>query len=105
MPNAVLIIGANGRLGQVLVSAFADAGWRVAAHARREPRTPAPLGTRFVRASLGDPAALAEETGSADVVVHAANPPYTRWQRESMLLAQSAIDTARRLCAAGARRG
>jgi nucleoside-diphosphate-sugar epimerase len=97
MANSVLIIGANGRLGQVLASAFAEAGWQVAAHVRREPRAPARPGTRFVRASLGDPAALAEETGGADVVVHAANPPYTRWQRESMILAQGAIDTARRL--------
>ena len=28
----------------------------------------------------------------ADVVVHAANPPYTRWQRESMILAQGAAE-------------
>jgi nucleoside-diphosphate-sugar epimerase len=54
---------------------------------------------RFVRAALGDPAALAEEAGRADVVVHAANPPYTRWKRDSMLLAQGAVDTARRLSA------
>ena len=97
MANSVLIIGANGRLGQVLASAFAQAGWQVAAQVRRGPRMPARPGTRFVRAPLGDPGALAEETGRADVVVHAANPPYTRWQRESMLLAQGAIDTARRL--------
>ncbi|HEY7759283.1 MAG TPA: NAD-dependent epimerase/dehydratase family protein [Burkholderiales bacterium] len=99
MPNSVLIIGANGRLGRVLASAFADAGWQVAAHVRREPGGHARPGVRFVRAALGDPAALAEEAGRADVVVHAANPPYTRWKRDSMLLAQGAVDTARRLSA------
>jgi nucleoside-diphosphate-sugar epimerase len=97
MPKSVLIVGANGRLGQVLASAFAEAGWQVAAHVRREPGGPTRPGLRFVRAPLGDPAALAEETGSADIVVHAANPPYTRWKRESMILAQGAMDTARRL--------
>jgi nucleoside-diphosphate-sugar epimerase len=97
MPKSVLIVGANGRLGQVLASAFAEAGWQVAAHVRREPGGPARPGLRFVRAPLGDPAALAEETGSADIVVHAANPPYTRWKRESMILAHGAMDTARRL--------
>lgn len=97
MPQSVLIIGANGRLGRVLASAFADAGWQVAAHVRREPAGHARPGVRFVRAALGDPAALAEECGRADVVVHAANVPYTRWRRDAMPLAQGAVDTARRL--------
>ena len=64
MANSVVIIGANGRLGQVLASAFAQAGWQVAAQVRRGPRIPARPGTRFVRAPLGDPAALAEETAA-----------------------------------------
>ncbi len=99
MPQSVLIIGANGRLGRVLASAFADAGWQVAAHVRREPAGHARPGVRFVRAALGDPAALAEEAGRIDVVVHAANVPYTRWRRDAMPMAQGAIGTARRLSA------
>ena len=98
MPQSVLIIGANGRLGRVLGSAFAEAGWRVVAHVRRQSAD-ATSGVRFVRAPLDDPAALAAETGGADVVVHAANPPYTRWKREAMTLARGAIDVARRLSA------
>ena len=97
MPKSVLIIGANGRLGQVLVSAFLAQGWQAIGQVRREPAGPARPGVRWVRAPLSDPAALAEEVGRAEVVVHAANPPYMRWQREAMPLARGAIDVARRL--------
>jgi nucleoside-diphosphate-sugar epimerase len=97
MPKSVLIIGANGRLGQVLTGAFLAQGWQTIGHVRREPAGQPRPGLRWVRAPLSDPSALAEEVGRADVVVHAANPPYTRWQRESMPLARAAIDVARRL--------
>jgi nucleoside-diphosphate-sugar epimerase len=51
----------------------------------------------WVRESLVEPAALATAAGAADVVVHAVNPPYTRWHKEALPLARKAIETAKRL--------
>ena len=41
MSKTALIIGANGRLGRVLASAFLAAGWRVLAQARHRPTSAA----------------------------------------------------------------
>jgi nucleoside-diphosphate-sugar epimerase len=97
MSKIALVIGANGRLGQVLTSAFLGGGWRVLAQVRRAPTRPAEPGLQWLQAPIGDPAALAEAARAAAVVVHAANPPYTRWPAEAMPLARNAMDTARRL--------
>jgi len=97
MSKIALVIGANGRLGQVLTSAFLADGWRVLAQVRRAPSRPAEPGLQWLQAPIDDPAGLAETARAADVVVHAANPPYTRWAAEAMPLARNAMDTARRL--------
>lgn len=97
MSGSVLVIGANGRLGRVLCAAFAAQGWKVVGQIRRDPARDAPAGVVWVRESLDDPAALATAAGAADVVVHAVNPPYTRWRTEALPLARKAIETAKRL--------
>jgi len=97
MSKVALIIGANGRLGQVLTSAFLSGGWRVLAQVRRQPSRAAEPGLQWLQIPIDDPAGLAEAARAADVVVHAANPPYTRWKTEAMPLARKAMDTARRL--------
>jgi len=97
MSKSVLIIGANGRLGQVLVDAFLTNGWRVAGQLRRRPARCDEPGLRWLQVPLDDPHALAEAAGRIDVVVHAANPPYTRWKRDAMPIARRAMETARRL--------
>lgn len=97
MSKSVLIIGANGRLGQVLVDAFLTSGWRVAAQLRRSPARPDEPGLRWLQVPIDEPPALAEAAGRVDVVVHAANPPYTRWKRDAMRIARQAMETARRL--------
>ena len=97
MARSVLILGANGRLGQVLACAFVDAGWRVHGQVRREPPPGSPQAVHWLRAGLDAPAKLAEATGSADIVVHAVNPPYPAWHAHALPLAQSAIATARAL--------
>jgi nucleoside-diphosphate-sugar epimerase len=97
MQKSALIIGANGRLGRVLLDAFHAQGWQAIGQVLREPAAGARPGVRWLRAPLSEPQALADEAGRADVVVHAANPPYTRWARESLPLARGAIEAARRL--------
>ena len=97
MGKSVLIIGANGRLGQVLAAAFLAHGWRVVGQVRRDPAQAAQPGMHWAQAPIDNPVGLADAAGGIDVVVHAANPPYPRWQQAAMPLAQRAMETARRL--------
>lgn len=91
MPT-VLILGAAGRLGQVLVPAFAAAGWRVLAQSRK------PLPTELLRLSgvqqlacdALDRAQLQAGARGASVVINALNPLYHQWERLALPLAQAA---------------
>jgi nucleoside-diphosphate-sugar epimerase len=101
MPSTVLILGAAGRIGSALTTAFADAGWNVRAQSRKP--LPASAGRRStietVHCDALDAAALRTAARGAGVVVHALNPPYTQWDRLALPLADAAISAAR---AAGA---
>jgi nucleoside-diphosphate-sugar epimerase len=94
--HTVLVLGANGRFGQSAVQAFAAAGWRVLAQARRAPAT-LPAGAVHVAAALDDTAALATAAAGAHAVIHAANPPYTEWARQMLPLARQGMAVAQRL--------
>ncbi|MCB5943894.1 NAD(P)-dependent oxidoreductase [Acidocella sp. KAb 2-4] len=68
------VTGGTGFLGVHLVTALAQAGFRLRLLARRAPAHPAFTGLTFatLRGSLEDEAALAELVRGADVVIHAA---------------------------------
>lgn len=97
MTSTVLILGAAGRIGQVLAQAFADAGWTVRAQARKA--LPSALaqrdGVQWVQCDALDATALGQAARGADVVVHALNPVYTQWDKLAMPLAEAAINAAR----------
>ena len=97
MPPTVLILGAAGRIGQVLTQAFAGAGWSVLAQARKP--LPAALAQRArvhpVRCDATDMATLITAAQGATVVVNALNPPYTEWGRLALPLADAALAVAR----------
>ena len=97
MSSTVLILGAAGRIGQVLASAFADAGWQVRAQARKA--LPDALAQRprvqAVRCDATDQAALIDAAQGASVVVNALNPLYTEWDRLALPLADAALNVAR----------
>ncbi|MBC7733982.1 MAG: NAD(P)H-binding protein [Bacteriovorax sp.] len=97
MASTVLILGAAGRIGQVLASTFADAGWAVLAQARKP--LPAALAgrprVRPVRCDATDVAALSAAAQGATVIVNALNPLYTEWARLAQPLADAALDAAR----------
>lgn len=98
--NTVLILGANGRLGQAATQAFARAGWRVLAQMRRAPVGPAnalPAGAQALVCALHDCGALAAQAGGASVVLHAVNPPYTRWSTQALPLLRQGLALARTL--------
>ena len=94
--RTVLILGANGRFGGAAVAAFAAAGWRVLAQARR-PQAGLPAGAEALSLPLDDPDALAAAARGAEVVVHAVNPPYDWWDAEILPLARQGLDVAERL--------
>lgn len=97
MTSTVLILGAAGRIGQALVTAFADAGWAVRAQARK-PLPPALAGhprVQAVRCDALDPSALRDAARGAQVAIHALNPPYTEWDKLALPLADAAIAAAR----------
>ena len=102
MAKTVLVLGANGRLGQALTRAFSAAGWCVLAQARRPlDFTHAGLRhVRHVRAGLDDSEALLREARAADVVIHALNPAYHRWPIDALPLLRQGMAVARQLGAA-----
>jgi nucleoside-diphosphate-sugar epimerase len=93
----VLILGANGRLGHAAMQAFADAGWNVLAQVRRPLAQPVPARVQQLTVPLADTAALVAQAAGARVVLHALNPPYTRWAQELLPMARQGIDVASRL--------
>ena len=97
MSERVLILGANGRLGRTLVTAFAEAGWTVFAQARRPLAFPVVGDVRTVLTGVTDTDRLAAEVQGASVVVHAMNANYTRWTTEALPLAHAAIAVTRKL--------
>lgn len=93
-PATVLVLGANGRLGRAAVLAFAAAGWRVRAQLRRPPRAPLPDGVGTVIADALDLPRLQPAAAGAQVIVHALNPDYTRWDRLLPPLTAAVIELA-----------
>lgn len=95
--STLLILGASGRLGQVLALAFADAGWSVRAQARKA--LPAALGAHprvdAVRCDAIDVGALNAAAQGVSVVVNALNPVYTEWDRLALPLSDAALQVAR----------
>ena len=97
MTSTVLVLGAAGRIGQVLSMAFADAGWSVRAQSRkplpdalaRHPQVQA------IRCDALEADALRVAARGTSVVIHALNPPYTDWDRLALPLVDAAIGAAR----------
>lgn len=88
-----LVLGANGRLGRCLIEAFVRAGWDAVGQVRRPSDSVLPH--KQIQLPVDQTEALLQAAGSVDVVVHALNPPYTRWQQDAMPLTDAAIAIAR----------
>ncbi|MFT3818777.1 MAG: NAD-dependent epimerase/dehydratase family protein [Rubrivivax sp.] len=97
--STVLILGAGGRFGAAAVQAFADAGWTVLAQQRKTASQPLPANARLLQQGLDDAPALAQAAAGATLVIHAVNPPYTRWEQELLPLFRQGLAVAERLSA------
>ena len=93
----VLVLGANGRLGRAVATAFADAGWQVVAQARRPGIDHCNSRIRFIAVDVHDVAAMVQAAEGSNVVVHAINPLYSQWESMVLPLATAAMDIAQGL--------
>ncbi len=77
--KTVLVLGAAGRLGLAATKAFVHAGWTVWAQARK-PIQGLPRGrVKVLQADVLEIDRIIESCGKVDVIVHAINPDYARW--------------------------
>lgn len=95
MPT-VLILGAAGRIGRSLALAFARAGWRTLAAARK-PLPEELAGVEALRLDALQVDELVAAAAGASVVVNALNAPYHRWDELALPLARAAQAVALRL--------
>ncbi len=92
-PRTVLILGANGRFGRAAVGAFRAAGWQVRAFVR--PGRTLPSDVVRIEGDAFQAADVAAAAQGADVIVHALNPPYTKWRTDLPRLAANVLAAAR----------
>ena len=94
MKGRILILGAAGRLGRASARAFRDAGWTVVSLVRPGAGWRAEPNTIVVEDDGLHREAVLEAAPGADVVLHAMNPPYVAWQKDTLALADIAIAAA-----------
>lgn len=94
--STVLILGANGRLGQACTEAFAKAGWKVIAQARKALTIALPAGATALITSNDPVEQFAAQLKYVNVVIHAMNPTYTNaaWTEHVPAMMGSAIALA-----------
>lgn len=95
--STVLILGANGRLGSALVTAFSESRWRVIAQSRTLGAAKKAVSLIADMRSVDHVVNSARAVGRVDVVIHAANVIYTRWATEAIALNDCAISIAKAL--------
>lgn len=87
-----VVLGAAGGIGSHVVDALLAQGRSVRAVTRSA--VDLPDGAEPFLADLRDPARLRAAVAGADVVVHAAQPAYTRWAQEFPALTAAVADAA-----------
>lgn len=90
----VTVLGATGGIGRAVTHELAHRGHEVLAASRSIATEHVPAGVRTVPTDLHDPAATRRAVDGADVVVMAAQVPYSRWATELPGLVDAALDAA-----------
>jgi len=105
--KSVLILGATGGFGSALSNHLAGSGWQVKALTRRkkvEKDTALNAGVdsrqvknniHWVVGNLDEPASLQPLARGVDLIVHAVNVPYPKWDPLMVQYTQSIIDLAK----------
>lgn len=93
--KTIAILGARGRLGNMVARAFLARNWRVIA-VTRDGKPPRGLEDTETRAADAmDPDSLTAACRGADVIFNGLNPVYTDWQRMAVPMADNVIAAAR----------
>src|SRR5436853_949852 len=92
MRDSILILGAAGRLGYAAAEAFRSEGWAVTGLVRPGAAHRVPPGIKVVETT--DRKAAVEAARGVNVVLHALNPPQTKWHQMALPHAYSAIEAA-----------
>ena len=90
MTKKIAVLGANGRIGLTVVTAFHKAGWSVVAVTRKGQFS----GIEAVENQSADAHSLVdlkEAVSGCDVVFNGLNPLYHRWHDEAIPLAKNVI--------------
>jgi nucleoside-diphosphate-sugar epimerase len=90
----ITVLGATGGIGRAIVAELATRGHDVIAASRSVDRLRWPDGVRPVTVDLRDQAGARGACAGADVVVMAAQVPYTGWATELVPLFDAAVDAA-----------
>jgi nucleoside-diphosphate-sugar epimerase len=96
----VTVLGATGGIGRAIVAELVQRGHTVTAASRSVAQSTWPGGVRVLPTDLRDPSSARAACDGADVVVMAAQIPYSGWTTELTPLVDAAVDAA---AAAGAR--
>jgi nucleoside-diphosphate-sugar epimerase len=94
LTGSVIVLGANGRLGQACVKAFHDEGWSVGAFARSEPTTERLDHVDYLVADALDPLALTRSVVGYDVIVNTVNVSYSGWAEMTPKLTEAVARAA-----------
>lgn len=92
--SKVTVFGASGGIGGALVEELADRGHDVIAASRTVPDGRFPAQVRCLPTDLRDRQAARAAAQDAEVVVMAAQIPYSRWASELRPLVEAAVDAA-----------
>jgi nucleoside-diphosphate-sugar epimerase len=90
----VTVLGATGGIGRAIVEELASRGHEVTAASRSAVATTWPAGVRALATDLRDPASARAACRDAEVVVMAAQIPYSGWLTELSDLVDAAVDAA-----------
>ena len=93
--ESVLILGAAGRLGHAVATAFRAAGWAVVGQVRPGGADRLPEGVEPLEADALDGAAIRQAARDCSVVVNALNPAYTDWPKHAKPLALAGLEASR----------
>ena len=93
--KTIAIPGANGRLANLAVQVFHEAGYKVIAITRDGHLRDAPAGVIVRAADALNEEALTVACHGADFILHALNPPYHRWPKLAMPLTRSVMAAAK----------
>ncbi|TVR21928.1 MAG: NAD-dependent epimerase/dehydratase family protein [Nitriliruptor sp.] len=90
----ITVLGAAGGAGQAIVHELASRGHDVVAASRSAEERPWPVGIAPLATDLTDPGQLAAACKDAEVVVMAAQVPYSRWDTELADMVERAASAA-----------